>query len=76
MKEEPMATTTTEENKRLCRRVVEGVNEQDLAVFDELFAERVIDHTPFGETKGLEGVKRTVDILFMPFWTTRRPSMN
>ena len=36
MKEEPKATTTTEENKRLCRRVVEGGNEQDLAVFDEL----------------------------------------
>ncbi len=27
----------------------------------------MIDHTPFGETKGLEGIRRTVDVLFSAF---------
>ena len=62
-----MATTATEENKRLARRVVAGINEQNLAVFDEHFAVNVIDHTPFGETTGLEALKETVDVLFTAF---------
>lgn len=62
-----MATTTTEDNKRFARRAVEEFNEQNLAVFDELFAEDVIDHSPSGETKGREGPREGLETLYTAF---------
>ena len=62
-----MASTTTEKNMQLARRAVEGFNERNLTVFDELFAEDVIDHTPQGVTKGRDGPKEGLETLYAAF---------
>ena len=62
-----MASTTTEENKQLARRAVDGFNEKNLAVVDELFADDVIDHSPTGETKGHDGPKAGLETLYAAF---------
>lgn len=62
-----MAMTTTEENKLLVRHSVEQYNRQNYDVFDEEFAEDAIDHSPFGETKGPEGLKEGLKALHTAF---------
>lgn len=62
-----MGSTTTEENKRIARRAVEEYNEQNLAIFDEIFAEDVIDHTPSGEAKGRERSREGLKTLYAAF---------
>jgi len=58
---------STEQNEQIVRRVVKGYNERDSTIFDELFAEDVIDHTPFGETKGRDGLREVNETLVTAF---------
>lgn len=45
-----MTPTTTEQNKRIVRRLPEEVANQDnVDALDEIFAEDFLDHTPLGE---------------------------
>jgi steroid delta-isomerase-like uncharacterized protein len=62
-----MAVTTTEENERIVRRTVEAFNEQNYDVFDEVFAEDAMDHGPAGETRGREGPREGLKMLFTAF---------
>ena len=62
-----MASTAIEENKRIARRAVEAFNEQHLDIFDEVFAEDVVDHTPSGETKGRDGPREGLETLYAAF---------
>ena len=60
--------TTAEENKRIVRQIPEKVvNEGNINLIDEIFAEDVIDHTPFGEAQGREAVKETTEYLHAAF---------
>lgn len=61
------AVTTTAENERTVRRTVEAFNDQDYDVFDEVFAEDVIDHAPGGETRGRDGPREGLRTLFDAF---------
>ncbi|WP_227355644.1 ester cyclase [Haladaptatus salinisoli] len=45
-----MATETTEENKRLARRVPEEIaTERNFDLVEEVYAEDCVEHAPFGE---------------------------
>jgi len=56
-------TTTTEENKRIARRIVEAVVEQgDLDAIEEIYAEDIVEHTPMGEVTGHEGIRRSFEV--------------
>lgn len=41
-----MNNSQTEQNKELVRRFVDGLNQRNLDVFDELLARDFVDHTP------------------------------
>lgn len=52
------SVSTIEENEQLVRRAVEELgNKGNVDAVDELFTEDVIDHFPFGETEGRDGIK-------------------
>ena len=50
-----------EENKAIIRSLFEALNEQNLALLDELVAPDYVDHTI--QIKGLEGLKRYIPML-------------
>lgn len=59
---------TTEENKQIVRRFVKDVvNGGNLDRIDEYVGENVVDHTPFGETKGREAFRETTEALHNAF---------
>ncbi|HEX6552926.1 MAG TPA: ester cyclase [Ktedonobacteraceae bacterium] len=49
---------SAEENKARSRRVIEAMNQQDLSVFDELYAPDVVVHSALMTTQGLEAYKQ------------------
>lgn len=60
--------TTPEESKRIVHRFVEEVvNESNYDRIDELVAEDLIDHTPFGETRGRDALRETTNQLRTAF---------
>lgn len=61
-------TTTPEENKQIIHRFVEEVvNKGNYDLIDELVAEDLIDHTPFGETRGRDALRETTNQLRTAF---------
>lgn len=61
-------TSSTEENKRIVRRLLEDVvTGGDVDVIDDLFAPDVIDHTLTGETTGREPIKDRAEGLHAAF---------
>jgi predicted ester cyclase len=53
-----------EENKAKMRLFIEeAFNKGNLAVLDEVIAPEYVHHTGFGEVKGLDGWKQTVNIM-------------
>lgn len=64
-----MATTTTpKENKQVVRRFVdEVVNKSKYDRIDEFVAEGMIDHTPFGDTRGRDALRETTERLRAAF---------
>lgn len=59
-----MASSAVESNVRLARRIPEDVaTEGNLDLIDEICAEDVVDHGPFGESTGREEFKRNVEML-------------
>ncbi|MFC7212528.1 ester cyclase [Saliphagus sp. GCM10025334] len=61
------ATSTTGENKRVVRRFPEEVATGNIDVIDEICAEDVIDHSPLGEIKGREELKKQTEYLLSAF---------
>lgn len=58
-----MAATTVD-NERLARRIPEEVATKGrLDLIDELCAEDVVDHTPFGETSGRDEFSGTIETM-------------
>lgn len=56
------ATTDTEENERLARRVPEELaTERRLDLVDELYAEDAVEHGPFGDEEGREAIRRGLE---------------
>ena len=49
-----------EENKSIIRKVIDAVNEQNLALLDELIAPDFLYHTPTQQIQGLEAMKQGV----------------
>jgi steroid delta-isomerase-like uncharacterized protein len=49
-----------EELKARSRRVIEAINQQNLAVFDELYAPDVVVHSGLMTTQGLEAYKQAL----------------
>lgn len=62
-----MTTTTAEGNKQIVRRLVDDFNKKNLNVIDDVFAEDVIDHTPFGESHGRDAVRELSEYLHSAF---------
>lgn len=57
---------SSEDNKRLVRRVYEETDRSNLAALDEFFSADLIDHDPPpipGLKPGLEGIKHTFRVL-------------
>lgn len=62
------ATTTAEENKRIARRFPEDVaTKGEIDVIDEICAEDVVDHSPFGEMRGREDLTEQIESLRTAF---------
>jgi len=61
------ATTTSEENKRIVRRLPEELLKGELDVIDEIFTEDAIDHSPLGEKQGREALKEKAEYLLAAF---------
>jgi predicted ester cyclase len=58
---------STEENKKIIRRLYEETNKGNLAAMDEFFASNLVDHNPPsipGLAPGLEGVKQSFAIFY------------
>lgn len=53
-----MATTTTEQNKRLVQKVIEAFNAQDLTAFLELYTEDAVIHGVREEYEGINGLEQ------------------
>jgi len=49
-----------EENKAIIRKMIEAINEQNLALLDELIATDFVYHTPAQQVQGLEVMKQGV----------------
>lgn len=64
-----MQTTTTEENKRIARRVPEDIaTEKNFDAFDDVFAEDVVEHGTFGqESHSREERKEQMQQLLLAF---------
>ncbi|QLG63427.1 ester cyclase [Halorarum salinum] len=63
-----VVTTTREENARLARRFPEDVaTEGRIDVIDEICAEDVVDHSPFGEARGREALTERIESLRTAF---------
>lgn len=63
-----VVATTPEENKQIVHRFAEEVvNKSNYDLIDELVAEDLIDHTPFGETRGRDALRETTDQLRTAF---------
>lgn len=61
-------STTTEQNKRIVRRIPdEVVNQRDLDALDEIFTEDAVDHSPVGESQGRESIKEGFEMLLRAF---------
>jgi predicted ester cyclase len=59
---------STEQNKDVARRIVEGISRGDLNVIDELFAEEYVDYgTPPGVPPGREGLRQSLTALRATF---------
>jgi steroid delta-isomerase-like uncharacterized protein len=59
---------SAEEQKANDRRFfTEGLNRQNLTVYDELVATTVVGHTPAGTTQGLEAYKQFIAAYFTAF---------
>ncbi|HSM56479.1 MAG TPA: ester cyclase [Candidatus Sulfomarinibacteraceae bacterium] len=62
-----MNNSQTEQNKELVRRFVDGLNQRNLDVFDELLARDFVDHTPApGVPPTREGWKSTFPMEAFP----------
>ncbi|GAB7093846.1 ester cyclase [Halolamina litorea] len=52
--------TTTAENKRTARRVLEEViGQEDLDAVDDIYTEDAVEHTPMGDISGHEGIRES-----------------
>ncbi len=60
-----------EELKARSRRVIEAMNQQNLAVFDELWAPDVVVHSSLMTTQGLEAYKQGLSQSFTAFPDTQ-----
>jgi predicted ester cyclase len=59
---------STEQNKDIARRIVEGISRGDLNVIDDLFADDYVDHsTPPGVPPGKEGLRQSLTALRAAF---------
>ena len=58
---------STEENKANSRRLIEGINQGDLAVIDELCAPNHVGHNPPITTHGPEEYKQSFSMLLTAF---------
>ena len=63
-----MTTTTTAENKRIARRVLEEVVERgDLDAIDEIYTEDAVEHTPVGDFSGHEEIREGFELTLGAF---------
>lgn len=63
-----MVTATKIDNERLARRIPEEVaTEGRLELIDELCAEDVVDHTPFGVSNGRDEFRGTIEMMRSAF---------
>ena len=60
-----------EELKARARRVIEAINQQDLSVFDELYAPDVVAHSGLMTTQGREAYKQALLQSFTAFPDTQ-----
>jgi steroid delta-isomerase-like uncharacterized protein len=58
---------STEENKAVLRRIFEAINRGDLAMLDDIIADNYVYHSPFGEVKGLDGLKQMFNMFRTAF---------
>jgi steroid delta-isomerase-like uncharacterized protein len=59
---------SAEENKVNDRRIFEeGLNRQNLAIFDTLVATDAVSHNPTGTTQGLDAYKQYLSVYFTAF---------
>ncbi|MFC5971119.1 ester cyclase [Halomarina salina] len=63
-----VATTSTEENERIARRVPEDIaTRQDLDLVDEVYAEDAVEHDPMGDHHGREWIRADMERLLDAF---------
>lgn len=63
-----MTTIGIEENRRLARRVPEGIaTEQNADLIDEVFAEDAVEHDPMGDHRGREAIREEFERLITAF---------
>ena len=62
------ATSSTETNKRIARRVPEDIaTERNLDLIDEVFAADAVETDPFGEYRGLESIREGFEEILSAF---------
>lgn len=62
------STSTIEENKQLARRVPEDLaTERNIDLVDELYAEDAVEHDPFGDHRGHDEIRKSMELPLSAF---------